>query len=110
MATDAIGLFYQQERRLKPELRPSIRRPLLARHARYRWDAIRKQHQLVFPEGVLVLNDSGAAIVKYCDGRSMEDLIAALKSQIDEGDPAADVHAFLNRLAGKGLLRDAAES
>ncbi len=84
--------------------------PILARHARYRWDAIRKQHQLVFPEGVLVLNDSGAAIVKCCDGRSTDELLAALTAQAGEGDLSADVHAFLNRLAGKGLLRDAAES
>jgi pyrroloquinoline quinone biosynthesis protein D len=87
-----------------------IRRPLLARQARYRWDPIRKQHQLVFPEGVLVLNDSGAAIVQCCDGRSADDLIEALKNQFDVTHPAADVHAFLSRLAGKGLLRDAAES
>jgi pyrroloquinoline quinone biosynthesis protein D len=87
-----------------------IHRPLLERHARYRWDEIRKQHQLVFPEGVLVLNDSGAAIVQCCDGRSTDELIAAIAALVDEGDPAADVHAFLNRLAGKGLLRDAAES
>jgi pyrroloquinoline quinone biosynthesis protein D len=88
----------------------SIRRPLLARHARYRRDAIRQQHQLVFPEGVLVLNDSGAAIIQLCDGRSIEAMIAALKAQCGEVDPAADVHAFLNRLAAKGLVRDAAES
>ena len=87
----------------------SIRRPLLARYARYRWDAIREQHQLVFPEGVLVLNDSGAAIVQHCDGRSMDELVAALKAEA-EGDPAADVHLFLNRLAAKGLVRDAARS
>jgi coenzyme PQQ biosynthesis protein PqqD len=77
---------------------------------RYRWDAIREQHQLVYPEGVLVLNDSGAAIVQLCDGRSTEDVIATLKVRCGEGDPAADVHAFLERLAGKGLVRDAAES
>jgi coenzyme PQQ biosynthesis protein PqqD len=87
-----------------------IRCPALARHARYRWDAIRQQHQLVFPEGVLVLNDSGAAIVQQCDGRSIENLITSLKKQFEDVDPAADVHAFLNRLAGKGLVRDAAES
>ena len=57
-----------------------------------------------------MLNDSGAAIVRHCDGRTTEDLIAALKSHFDAADPAADVHAFLNRLAGKGLLRDVAES
>jgi pyrroloquinoline quinone biosynthesis protein D len=88
----------------------SIRRPLLARHARYRWDAIRQQHQLVFPEGMLVLNDSGAAIVQHCDGRSIEELISTLKTHFEDVDPVADVHAFLSRLAGKGLVRDAAES
>ena len=88
----------------------SIRRPLLARHARYRWDAGRQQHQLVLPEGVLVLNDSGAAIVQHCDGRSIEELIATLKTKFEDVDPAADVHVFLNRLAAKGLVRDAAES
>jgi pyrroloquinoline quinone biosynthesis protein D len=88
----------------------SIRRPVLARHARYRWDALRRQHQLVYAEGVLVLNESGAAIVELCDGRTTEDVMAALKDQFTEGDPAADVRGFLDRLAGKGLLRDAAES
>jgi hypothetical protein len=40
----------------------------------------------------------------------MEDLVATLKIQFEDVDPAADVHAFLDRLAGKGLIRDAAES
>jgi len=91
-------------------LKMSIRRPVLARHARYRRDAIREQHQLVFPEGVLVLNDSGAAIVQLCDGRSIEDIIAALQAPSGEGDSAADIPAFLERLAAKGLVRDAAEA
>lgn len=92
---------------MKPE--PVIHRPVLARHTRYRWDALRQQHQIVFPEGVLVLNESGAAIVQCCDGRSTDDLIAALTSQFPDGDPATDVPVFLGRLSEKGFLRDAAE-
>ena len=88
---------------------PAIHRPVLARHVRYRWDALRQQHQIVFPEGVLVLNESGAAIVRYCDGRSTDDLIAALTTQFPDGDPATDVPAFLGRLSEKGFLRDAAD-
>lgn len=111
---------------MNPEL--TIRRPLLVRHARYRWDELRRQHQLVFPEGILVLNDSGAAIVRHCDGRSLEELLAALVEQYADyrgagcqpalgvGDETArlatcptleEVSAFLGRLAQKGLLRDA---
>jgi pyrroloquinoline quinone biosynthesis protein D len=89
---------------------PDIQRPQLVPHARYRWDTLRQQHQLVFPEGLLVLNDTGAAIVRLCDGRPLADLLATLSAQFPNTDPAADVAAFLERLARKGLLRDAADA
>ena len=87
-----------------------IRRPVLVPHARYRWDKLRRQHQIVFPEGILVLNDPGAAIVRLCDGRSIAEMLAALSEQFPDGDLGEDVSAFLQRLARKGLLRDAADS
>jgi pyrroloquinoline quinone biosynthesis protein D len=87
-----------------------IRRPLLVRHARYRWDSLRRQHQLVYPEGILVLNETGAAIVKLCDGRELSTLVDVLKEQFSRGDLADDVQSFLQRLASKGLIRDAAAS
>jgi pyrroloquinoline quinone biosynthesis protein D len=86
-----------------------VQRPLLVSHARYRWDALRRQHQLVFPEGILVLNEPGAAIVRLCDGRTGAELLAALGEQFPGADLAADVSAFLERLDRKGLLRDAAD-
>jgi len=86
-----------------------IRRPVLVPHARYRWDKLRGQHQLVFPEGILVLNEPGAAIVRLCDGRPLSELLAALGEQFPDGNFAEDVPAFLERLLRKGLLRDAAD-
>ena len=87
-----------------------IRRPVLVSHVRYRWDDVREQHQIVYPEGILVLNETGAAIVKLCDGRSTGELVAALQEQYSAGtsagDSAADVDEFLERLVKKGLLRD----
>ncbi len=79
-----------------------MRRPKLVRHARYRWDELRGQHQLVYPEGILVLNDTGAAIVRLCDGRLLDELLATLIEA-----PREEVCEFLQRLAQKGLLRDA---
>jgi coenzyme PQQ biosynthesis protein PqqD len=87
-----------------------IRRPVLARGARYRWDGLRRQHQLVFPEGVLVLNETAAAVVRLCDGRSTEELVAALEGEFPGAYPAGDVAEFLQRLARKGLLRDDADA
>jgi coenzyme PQQ biosynthesis protein PqqD len=89
----------------KPEIRP--RRPLLVRHARYRWDELRRQHQLLFPEGVLVLNDSAAAIVRLCDGRSLDELLAGLEEQFATTTLRQEVLDILDRLSQKGLLRDA---
>jgi pyrroloquinoline quinone biosynthesis protein D len=83
-----------------------IARPLLVRHARYRWDELRRQHQLVFPEGLLVLNDTGAAIVRLCDGRPLAELRAELAAAFAEEPPGREVNEFLERLAAKGLLRD----
>ena len=74
--------------------------------ARYRWDETREQHQLLFPVGLLVLNESGAAIVQLCDGRTTDEVICELESRVSNGNPADDVHLFLARLAEKGLLRD----
>lgn len=104
-----------------------IRRPRLARSARYRWDKVRQQHQIVYSEGVLVLNETAAAIARLCDGRSRDELIAALRDSfasaesVDEScldsiasgrdavdrDVIADVDEFLGQMAQKGIVRDA---
>ncbi len=85
-----------------------IRRPVLAPHARYRWDKVRNEHQLVFPEEMIVLNEPGTAIVKLCDGRSLEDIVAALKEAFPGAEPEDDVREFLGQLAERGLVHDAA--
>ena len=85
---------------------PALNRPKLARHARYRWDALRQQHQIVFPEGVLVLNESGAAIIRHCDGRPICELVAVLETEFQDAPLETDVPAFLERLFEKGLLVD----
>ena len=88
----------------------TIHCPTLVRHARYRWDAIRDQHQLVFPEGVLVLNESGAVILELCDGRRLDELMAEIAGRFAGAPAREEVIEFLERLAQKGLLRDAADT
>ena len=85
-----------------------IRRPVLAPHTRYRWDKVRKEHQLVFPEEMMLLNEPSAAIVKLCDGRSLEEIVAALKEMFPGAEPEDDVREFLGQLAERGLVHDAA--
>jgi pyrroloquinoline quinone biosynthesis protein D len=81
-------------------------RPVLARGVRYRWDALRSQHQLLFPEGLLVLNETAAAIVKLCDGRSVGEICDELAKSYPEVDPQQEVQEFLNRIIRRQLVRD----
>ena len=83
--------------------------PQLVAHARFRWDEIRGEHQIVYPEGVLVLNESGASIVRRCDGRTTDELIEDLEQEVSGAEVSADVRKFLARLVDKGLLYDAAQ-
>jgi len=85
----------------------TIGRPTLAPGVRYRWDDIRQQHQLLFPEGMLVLNESGAAIVQRCDGRSAEAIREQLAKLVSHGQLDDDVDEFLSRLATRGWINDA---
>lgn len=101
------SVFNKRDKDMNPE--SNIIRPKLSQHARFRFDEIRNEHQIVYPEGVLVLNESGASIVRRCDGRTTGELIADLQQEVSNDGLAADVHTFLARLAEKGLLCDAAQ-
>jgi pyrroloquinoline quinone biosynthesis protein D len=81
-------------------------RPVLAHGVRYRWDALRAQHQLLFPEGVLVLNASAAAIVELCDGRTVGEICEELCMAHPDVEPGEDVKEFLDRLVRRQLLRN----
>ena len=86
-----------------------VLRPVLARGVRHRWDSVRRQHQLLFPEGMLVLNETGAAIVELCDGRSTEEVRDALAETYADVNVQNDLDEFLHRLFRRGLIRDAGD-
>jgi pyrroloquinoline quinone biosynthesis protein D len=76
-------------------------RPHLAQLVRLEWDPVRESHVLLAPEGVLVLNQTGATILGLCDGeRTVVEIVEELRGRYDR---VADdeVRDFLGRLAGK---------
>ncbi len=82
----------------------STARPRLSTRARAQWDPVREKQVLLAPEGVLVLNETGAAILALCDGaRSVEDIAAELSARYNR-PVAQDVLTFLQRLASKRLV------
>jgi pyrroloquinoline quinone biosynthesis protein D len=82
----------------------STNRPHLARQARMEWDPARKQQVLLAPEGVLVLNQTGATILSLCDGKRMVvEIVEELRGKYDRVD-GDEVRNFLARLVAKRLV------
>jgi pyrroloquinoline quinone biosynthesis protein D len=82
----------------------STNRPHLARQARMEWDPARKQQVLLAPEGVLVLNQTGATILSLCDGkRTVVEIVEELRGKYDRVD-GDEVRNFLARLVTKRLV------
>ena len=86
--------------------------PSLWRLARVEYDHVRARPVLLYPEGAVFLNETGAEILRLVDGqRTVGEIAADLAQRYDgEGsDPAAileDVTEYLSGLAARELIRD----
>ncbi len=81
--------------------------PVLWRLARMDFDPVRQRHVLLYPEGTVLLNDTGAAILQLCDGQRSVAEIAGVLQERYGSDVTADVIAYLSGLAERELIRDA---
>jgi pyrroloquinoline quinone biosynthesis protein D len=81
--------------------------PVLWRLARMDFDPVRQKHVLLYPEGTVLLNDTGAAILELCDGhRSVAQIAGVLQERYKTGDVTADVLEYLSGLAERELIRE----
>jgi pyrroloquinoline quinone biosynthesis protein D len=79
--------------------------PRVAPKARLHWDEVRERHVLLYPEGLVALNETAAAILQLCDGeRPVEQIVARLKLRYQADGIERDVAALLSGLAAKGLV------
>jgi pyrroloquinoline quinone biosynthesis protein D len=79
--------------------------PALWRLARIEFDQVRQQRVLLYPEGVVLLNDTGAAILELCDGRRSIAEIAAALGERYHCDVTTDVLEYLSQLVERELVR-----
>ena len=80
--------------------------PVLWRLARLDFDAVRNRPVLLYPEGAVLLNDTGKAILELVDGqRTVREIAAALGDRY-QTDVTADVVEYLTHLAERELIRD----
>ena len=84
---------------------PTAAVPRLHPKARLQRDDVRQRDVLLYPEGLVTLNPTGAEILALCDGvRSLADIVAALEQRYAASGLERDVMSFLDGLAAKGLV------
>jgi pyrroloquinoline quinone biosynthesis protein D len=82
-------------------------RPRLAAKARVQADRVSGEPVVLYPEGALLLNPTGASIVGLCDGcRTFAELVDELAARYNalSGELAGDVGEYLIRLRDHGLM------
>ncbi len=71
----------------------------------FRWEEPQKAYVLLYPEGVVKVNETAAAILKLCDGlRTVEELVAKL-NDLYTTDVTESVYRFLEVSRAKGWIR-----
>jgi len=81
---------------------PRLRiRPLF----RLQWEPAQNAHVLLYPEGMVKLNQSAAEILKRCDGtRDLDTLIADLEQAFNATGIGSEVRAFVTDARQRGWL------
>lgn len=72
---------------------------------RFQYEEAQQAHVLLYPEGMVKLNDSAAEIIKRCDGNhTTEEIIHSLEAQFPGVNLAADVRALLEEAHERGWI------
>ncbi len=79
--------------------------PRLWKLARLDYDPVRQRPVLLYPEGAVLLNDTGAAILELCNGARTVGQIVTILTERYHADVSADVTEYLDQMAERELVR-----
>lgn len=80
----------------------------VAKLFRLQWEPVQNAHVLLYPEGMVKLNQSAGEIMKRLDGKaSVADVVADCESAFQAQGLFEDVAAFLDIALEKGWVRRA---
>jgi pyrroloquinoline quinone biosynthesis protein D len=78
---------------------------VVGRGFRLQWEQAQETHVLLYPEGMVKLNGSAAAIMTRCDGvRTVADIVADIEKTYGMTGLAEDVTAFVAMAREKSWL------
>ncbi len=79
--------------------------PKLSRLFRLQWEEVQNSFVLLYPEGMVTLNQSSAEILKRCDGtRDLAAIISDLETVFSMTGLRADVEEFLRTAQEHGWI------
>lgn len=79
--------------------------PKLNRLFRLQYEEAQKTHVLLYPEGMVKLNQSASEILLLCDGtRTVVDIVAALEAKFSASGLDADVRSMLKEAVRRNWL------
>jgi pyrroloquinoline quinone biosynthesis protein D len=81
-------------------------RPRIGAGFRLQWEPAQECHVLLYPEGMVKLNQSAGEILKRCDGqRSLDDVVRDLETAFNAQGLTKDVRAFVEIAAKQRWLQ-----
>lgn len=73
---------------------------------RMQWEEAQDCNVLLYPEGMVQLNDTAGLILQQCDGKqTLAQVIATLEAEFIEDDLQADVLEFMREAVERGWVR-----
>lgn len=79
--------------------------PRLNRLFRLQYEEAQKTHVLLYPEGMVKLNQSASEILLLCDGQhTVQQITEALEAKFGASDLSADVQAMLEESVRRNWL------
>ena len=74
----------------------TVARPAIGGGFRLQWEQAQEAHVLLYPEGMVRLSRSAAAILTRCNGeRTIATIVADIEQAYATTGLAADIHAFI---------------
>lgn len=73
---------------------------------RLQWEDAQQKYVILYPEGMVELNQSSAEILKLCDGsRTLAQIVTELEQTFSTSGLTNDIHNFLNIALQNGWIK-----
>ncbi|QXP83996.1 pyrroloquinoline quinone biosynthesis peptide chaperone PqqD [Methylococcus sp. ANG] len=74
---------------------------------RLQWEEAQQRHVMLYPEGMIELNDTAAAILELCDGQNnLTSIVEKLEQKYEATGIEADVREMLESALNNGWIRE----